>query len=402
MVYYFSLLMLTLCIVLFTFNSKINRSILYLLGFLIPVAIYGIFHHLVFFNNSAFKLAFINVQSLPLYYLAAPMIYFYVRGTLKDDHRLSKKDFFHFLPAIIGLVSVLPYLFKSFEYKVAIAQQFIDDPNSIKTIQAHWFYPNYVNVLARPLQLLSYSVACLVMIWQYTRKNRSYSPILQKKILVKWLIAISALTLLISLSYLLMTYKFFMTTDIKKEVFNQIPISLFTGFAYAMLPVMIIIFPDILYGIPRASVVKTEGEEKNKQKIDAIEEVINPKDPFSETAVQILNYMKKEQHFLNPKFCLNDIMEDLQLPKHHVHYCFNHIIKHKFATLKNEYRITYSKKLLLAGKTSLMTIEGIGFESGFTSKSHFFAVFKAVTGVSPNEYMAQQKVVEKFSTQPSS
>lgn len=389
MVYYFSLLTLTLCIVLFIFNSKINRTVLYLIGFLVPMALYGILHHLIFFNESAFKLALINVQLLPIYYLTGPMHYFYVRSTLRDNHILSKNDYWHFLPAIIGLISVLPYIFKSFDYKLAIAQQFISDPNSIKMVRTHWFYPNYINVVARPVLLFGYVTASLVMIWKYTSKKRDYSPITQRKNLIKWLISITIIAFLTAISYMLMTYLFFSTANLKKEVFNQLPISTFTGFAFSIIPIVIIIFPEILYGIPRASTSPTATEEDILSVRIRQDNIIE--DPFSDTALRILNYMEEEKPYLNPKFSINDIIEGLDIPKHHVYYCFNNIIQTKFTVLRTNYRITHAKRLLLSKKIDVITIEGIGLESGFASKSNFFAVFKEATGLSPYDFMEQYR-----------
>jgi AraC-like DNA-binding protein len=368
---------------------KINRAILYLIGFLVPVACYGIFHHLVFFNQSAFQLALFNVQTIPLYYLAPPMIFFYVRSTLKDNTTLSKSDLLHFLPAFIGLVSILPYIFKSFDYKISIAQQFIDNPNTIKMVHTHWFYPNYVNVIARPTQLFFYSIACLVLIWNYTSEKATQSPVLQKKIVIKWLICISVISFLISLSYMLMTYKFFITTDLKKEVFNQLPISLFGGFAYTIIPVLIIIFPDILYGIPRATTPIEINNENKIEKNTSLEKTTD--DPFHETAKQILNYMEQGKPYLNTKFSIVDLIEDLNLPKHHVYYCFNNILPHKFTTLRTHYRIAHAKKLLLSEKVDVMSMEGIGLESGFASKSSFFSVFKQETGLTPFDFAEKNR-----------
>lgn len=389
MVYYFSLLTLTLCIVLFIFNSKINRTVLYLIGFLVPMALYGILHHLIFFNESALKLALINVHLLPIYYLTGPMLYFYVRSTLRDNHVLSKNDYLHFLPAIIGLITVLPYIFKSFDYKLAVAQQFIDDPNSIKIVRTHWFYPNYINVIARPILLFGYGTACLAMIWKYTSKKRNYSPMAQRNTLIKWLISITIIAFLTAISYILMTYLFFSTTNLKKEVFNQLPISTFTGFFFSIIPIVIIIFPEILYGMPRASASPTAIDEDVLPIGIQQENIIE--DPFSETALRILNYMEEEKPYLNPKFSINDIIENLAIPKHHVYYCFNNIIQTKFTVLRTNYRIAHAKGLLLSKKVDVMTIEGIGLESGFASKSNFFAVFKEATRLSPYDFMEQYK-----------
>jgi AraC-like DNA-binding protein len=399
MVYYFSLLTLVLCVVLFTYNSKVNRNILYLLGFLIPIAIYGMLHHLIFFNDSAYKLALINVQLLPIYYLIGPMLYFYTRNTINDNYHLTKKDLIHFIPFIVGLMSVSPYIFQSFEYKLAVAQNYISNPISVKTLNVYWIYPNYVNLIARPTLLLGYSIACMIIIWRYSFLKIKQSPIAQRQIITKWLISLSIVSFLIALLYLSMTYIFFKTEDFKKEAFNQLTISSYTGIVYAIIPIMLLIFPGILYGIPQAvSQKENEGnnvlENKNTELGVLIGDNITTSsqiDPLANTAKRILKYFEKNKPYLNTKFSVDDIAEELNIPKHHVGYCFNNIIKTKFTSMRNDFRIAHAKRLLLSPQVDVMTVEGIGFESGFSSKSSFFSVFKESTGLSPYDYMKQNK-----------
>jgi AraC-like DNA-binding protein len=286
----------------------------------------------------------------------------------------------------------LPYIFKSFDYKIDIAQQFINNPNSIKTVHSHWFYPNYINVIARPLLLLVYSIACLLTIWQYKKMKGNESPIVQRDQITKWLISLSMLAFLIALLYLFMTYLFLSTQNLRKEVFNQLPIGAFTGFAYAVIPTMIFIFPSILYGIPRViqqtktRYVFDENAFNNKSVIDG---TIN--NPLSETADRILNYFEQSKSYLNTKFSIDTVAKELNIPKHHVGYCFTNIIKIKFTTFRTDYRIAHAKRLLLSSQVDILTMEGIGLESGFASKSSFFSVFKESTGLTPFDFMKQHE-----------
>jgi AraC-like DNA-binding protein len=392
MTYYFSILILVLCLVLFTFSSRVNRNSLYLLGFLIPLAIYGIHHHLVFFNASASRLAIVNTHAIPIYYLTGPMLFLYTRNTILDSTKLNKLDFLHFLPFLIGLTSILPYIFKSFDYKIDIAQQLIDDPNKIKTIHTHWFYPIYVNVIARPTLLISYSMASLVIIWKYTNIKGKESPVAQRGMIIKWLISLAILTFLIAILYLSMTYSFFNTQNIAKETFNQLPSSTFTGFAYAIVPITIFVFPGILYGIPRVVQISSSNQALGEETLQTdIENEYNSNDPLEETAKRILNYFEQNKPYLKSKFSIDSISEDLNIPRHHVGYCFTNIIKTKFTTLRTDYRVAYAKRLLLSSHVDILTMEGIGLESGFASKSSFFSVFKESTGLSPLDFMKQNK-----------
>jgi AraC-like DNA-binding protein len=58
-----------------------------------------------------------------------------------------------------------------------------------------------------------------------------------------------------------------------------------------------------------------------------------------------------------------------------------------FALFINEYRIEEAKHLLKENNS--FTLEAIGFEAGFSSKSTFYATFKKVTGQTPSEFKKQ-------------
>lgn len=391
MMLYISLLTILFSIVLFLYNSKVNGAINYLICFLVPLSLYGIYHHLLFFNDSPELLALVNVQTLPLYYIAPPMLYFYVRNTLQDKNQISKKDYIHFLPTLIGFISVLPFIFSEHTYKIEIAQQFLDDTGSIKTAKTHWFYPNYVNVILRPIQLFGYSLFCIFMIWKYSLKIRIYSPSHQRDLLLKWLTSISIIACLIGASYMAMTYIFFDTETIIKTEFSKHNVSLFAGITYTLIPLLIFTFPGILYGIPRAERKVRKPKSKNRKSINIKSNIPqeNPDQPFHEISQRILDYIQDTQPYLNPKFKIDDLMVELQTPKHHIYYCFSFIIKQKFTTIRSNYRVEYAKNLLLSDQLKIMTIEAIGQTSGFASKSNFFAIFKESTGLTPYEFVKQ-------------
>ena len=114
MTVYFGILTLILTLILTFYNAKVNKAIFYLSGFLISITVYGLVHYYYFSGESVFIFSIINMHFLPLYYLSGPMLFFYVRSTLKDNSQLSKIDLLHFIPFLIGLIYILPYSFESF------------------------------------------------------------------------------------------------------------------------------------------------------------------------------------------------------------------------------------------------------------------------------------------------
>jgi len=49
--------------------------------------------------------------------------------------------------------------------------------------------------------------------------------------------------------------------------------------------------------------------------------------------------------------------------------------------------VEHAKELLKNGLTGTITIDGIGVDSGFKSRSTFYEAFKAETGMTPSQYL---------------
>lgn len=168
MILFVSICTLLLTLVQTFYNYRINTNGLYLSGFLIPLCISAILHYFTILDNSPFYLAIVYGHFMPLLYLTGPMLYFYVRGTLKDNSKLSKWDFIHFLPCLIGLVSIFPYYFEDFDSKILIAENLIKNPNYHKIVNISWLYENSYNLLARTILLVGYLLASLFMLFRFS------------------------------------------------------------------------------------------------------------------------------------------------------------------------------------------------------------------------------------------
>jgi AraC-like DNA-binding protein len=115
--------------------------------------------------------------------------------------------------------------------------------------------------------------------------------------------------------------------------------------------------------------------------------VADPADPLAETAQIIVDYIKSEKPYLYPEFDIEDIAEKLDIPKHHIIYCFTIILQKKFTAYRSAIRIEHAKELLKSGSADTLSIDGIGAQSGFSSRSGFYATFKAETGMTPSQYL---------------
>ncbi len=97
--------------------------------------------------------------------------------------------------------------------------------------------------------------------------------------------------------------------------------------------------------------------------------------------------METHQFHKNTNVKLNDIAKVLHISSHKLSQLLNDNLGKNFALFINEYRVEDAKKLLQ--KNNQFTLESIGFEAGFSSKSTFYATFKKLIGKTPAEFKKQ-------------
>ena len=102
---------------------------------------------------------------------------------------------------------------------------------------------------------------------------------------------------------------------------------------------------------------------------------------------KLLDLMQTEALFKNPDVKLKDLADELSISKHRLSQLLNDNLGKSFAQYINELRIEESKKLLV--ENNQFTLEVIGFEAGFSSKSTFYATFKKIVGQTPAEFKKQ-------------
>jgi AraC-like DNA-binding protein len=137
-------------------------------------------------------------------------------------------------------------------------------------------------------------------------------------------------------------------------------------------------------------------KEKEKQEIkEIIEETPSSKSQrISEDELKILKsklilIMSTEKHYLDETLSLPKLAEKVKISIHNLSFVLNEGFNENFFQFVNRYRIEEAKRLLLSEKYQQLSMIGIAFESGFSSKTTFNTTFKKLTGISPSEYITQ-------------
>ena len=100
----------------------------------------------------------------------------------------------------------------------------------------------------------------------------------------------------------------------------------------------------------------------------------------------IKSAFKKEEVITNPNLCLSLLAEMLDLSPKVVSHVINKEFNNGFNELLNKHRVQYAIEKIEEGYLDFYTLEALGEESGFNSRTTFFNAFKKETGNSPSEY----------------
>lgn len=100
------------------------------------------------------------------------------------------------------------------------------------------------------------------------------------------------------------------------------------------------------------------------------------------------NHIQSEKLYANPNLKLKDLAAGMNILPHTLSQVLNDNLGKSFPKYVNEYRIEEAKRIL--SQETNLTLEAIGYDCGFNSKSTFYTTFKKVTGLTPAAYQKQQ------------
>ena len=102
---------------------------------------------------------------------------------------------------------------------------------------------------------------------------------------------------------------------------------------------------------------------------------------------QLNSLMKEQELYKNSDIKLQNVAKQIHISTHKLSQLLNDNLGKSFNAYVNDYRIEEAKRLLRAKQN--LTLEAIGFEAGFSSKSNFYATFKKQVEQTPAEFQKQ-------------
>ncbi len=419
MILFFSITGIFLSVLLISFNARSYRSSVYLGLFFLLVSLYGLFQFILLYSASVFwiKVFLFLIPFLATsFYLIGPFLFLYVRSVVTDDHRLHRNDLWHLLPAGIYFLSALPAIFTPFDLLSKAAEAIVQNPEAIgnyrPTMLSSWVsYP--VLFLSRPILIFVYTCAALIKLIKYLVKYNNAPVFSRQSFMSVWLMILLGSFFILVVSQILIMFDF--TTDNSSLYFLLKTLRVISTLGLAGMLVSPFFFPGILYGLPRLprnkTVLRNDGfttvpapdgnqtpgrlnQEIEVDTVTIAPVIKNTTSGFeSDYLILIGNQaeacMKEFQPYLQQDFNLAQLSVLLKIPVHHLAYYFREIKKMSFTDFRNSWRVDHAKNLIYEGKCNELTLEAIGFLSGFASRNTFLNAFKKAEGISPQSFLVQ-------------
>jgi AraC-like DNA-binding protein len=300
----------------------------YYLSLLMLVLSIRIIKSVFFYFNDDLANIFIQI-GLSACILIGPFLYLYLKSTTEYE-KINWQ--MHVLPYIVG-ITILGIMYPYVEHR---------------NVWGRWIVSGIY------LQWLTYIIISFQLLRPIFRKVKEKEPL---KNIEVWLISIYFGILFIWLAYTLGSYTSYIVGALS-----------FTFILYLIL--LLIVFRYF-----KQSNIFEEKEKYKNKVIDA---------DTKSLIEQKLKMMVDKELFLNSNFTLEEAAKELKISRHMLSQYVNVILGKSFSDLIKEYRIEKAKKLLETENNR--TIESVGYDTGFNSKSSFFTAFKKITGLTPAEY----------------
>ncbi|MBA6316805.1 helix-turn-helix domain-containing protein [Cellulophaga baltica] len=281
-----------------------------------------------------------------------PLVFYYSTVYFTNpDYRFGKRDLLYLISPIILLVGLI------------IQQQLPTDK----------IFFSVLNILII-LQAIYFIVYAYLKIRLHKKRIRLFSSN-TVEINLKWLEYI--IYALLALSLFIAGYNLIFIGDNLNLFANVIMLAIVFFIAYNALKQQEIF---TLNEIERNQII-TIKEQTNteRQKILADNELATLK-------IKLTEVMENDKPFLDTNLSLVNLSNLMHLTPHQLSYLINIGFNENFFLFVNKYRVERVKELLINKENDHLSILGIAFESGFSSKTAFNTTFKKFTQQTPSEY----------------
>lgn len=386
-----SLLGLLVSGVLFFANRDASFPARMLAGFLTSLSLVGLNNALMatdFYSRMPHLWRSISFAS----FLPATFSFLYVRAVLNQEFRFRRQDWWLFVPALLYILSMLPFYLQPASAKLELIHQLVAN-NDLIAQEPENLVPGGFSTLARTFYGMGTSVAIIVLLKRW--KNRlsfDTTYIANNRALYRWLVLFTAVVMLFYLSVF-----FIVLSHIYHWLHVWELIAFVISLTVLFIGVSLLARPSILYGMQ--GWLQKESAGLSPQPLPAISQS-EDNSSTRKTSLSIAQgneikqvvetYLADQKPYLKPNYKLADLSTETGIPTYLLSAFINQQYGKNFNEFINDHRVDYLFQLLQTDKAQFenYTLEALGKKAGFNSRNAFIASVKRKTGMPPSEYYA--------------
>jgi AraC-like DNA-binding protein len=407
-------------LILFIINKVMKNATRLLAVAFFSIGCYALSHFL-FLTEWILNLPIYYRLVTPLYYLIPPCIYLYAWQILRIDEVRRNYTWLHFLPAIIMLVDIIPWITATESFRYRSVHSIVVDHVSIFNI-ARGYIPIWFHFVARPLQGLCYIFFQYKHLLSVRKKHCNRFRSIQYQKVYRWVLTLSVVEMIMYLS--LTGFTLTILVDLNNAEFIRKIIyapAFLMCISFIVAAFYLYFTPNLLYGYELITYkLSRESSEVlplnyTRRVMDVTERPApvrhsyqeNHREMYLETNVSYVGDVQQlysDEAIKEYQKCLEEDLVRLQLfkrqgltvhqltkmcdiPSRALSYILGTVYKKRFNDFINEYRVEYIVKRLQSDDWRGLTLEGLAFEAGFSSRTTFFLAFKKVHNMSPSQYV---------------
>jgi len=375
--------------IILLFSSYRKSKNAYLAAYLLFSNLFSLIYYFIFQSENVEYAAFFGLNFTPFYFLSQPFLHLYI-SCHRKDFKLKPIYFLFFVPFLIILINISPYIWLPFSEKMVFAAAFLKNAEVLYQAKL-LFLPYYYQSLIRPI----FNLLLLLFTGFTYYKNRQAFEFKNSKFnernFVFAILVISGLLNCLSFVFiinklLISTFDFGILSNVSFVTINSI-----VSYLYAGQNLILLFFPQILF----REQFNIKTPEKSKKEPSVRPKVTISKDQLENIETQIQEYIQDNRPYLLIGFSLTIVSQKMGIPVHQLSYYFNEHLKTNFNDWKNYLRIEYVISEINDGKHENFTLESLALSSGFASRANFNNAFLVVMNQTPTEYIKERALKKK-------
>jgi AraC-like DNA-binding protein len=288
--------------------------------------------------------------------LINPAFYLYIRSLTKRDFTLKWFQLLHLVPFIFFQVVIIVF-------KLTLGGDSIN-------FNTDGLLFSVLFIATTFLSWVVYNILSIVMVHKHRKNLMNEFSSIEANVRIGWLLFI--VVFYVTFCLVVLTFGHF-------NYFSGAELQLTHTVTYSFF--LFLVYVLGYYGLKQRKIFSVQSMDLAMK----YEKSLLTSDKKSEIKEAIIDLFNRKQPYLDPDLNMDSLSEQIGFPKHQLTEVLSTEINQNFFQFVNSYRVEEVKKHL-EDKNNPYSIEAIGYECGFNSKSSFFTIFKKYTGKTPSQY----------------